>query len=175
MNNRKNWQDPKYWKNRVESFTGSKLYYTIYASSKEKFQRVTEDFKKIISKHIKGKVLDIGCGYGRISPWIKDYTGIDISPDLIEIAKREYPEKEFWVGDAKNLPFKDKEFDWAICAGFKGSMRELVSEEEWLKADKEIRRVAKQILVLQYRTSDEYEILESNETAYKNFKLDDIK
>jgi ubiquinone/menaquinone biosynthesis C-methylase UbiE len=61
------------------------------------------------------KVLDLGCGNGR---WYKvfkekkvDYFGIDNSEKLIEIAKENFPEAKFFVGDALNLPFQDDFFD----------------------------------------------------------------
>ena len=60
------------------------------------------------------KILDLGCGNGR---WYKifkekkvDYFGLDNSEKLIEIAKENFPEAKFFVGDALNLPFPDNFF-----------------------------------------------------------------
>lgn len=61
-------------------------------------------------------VLSLGCGSGIDSHSLKKKgasrsVGIDISKKLIEIAKREYPDCEFIVGDMEKLPFGDAEFD----------------------------------------------------------------
>lgn len=70
-----------------------------------------------LKKEIKGKkVLDLGCGSG---PFIKELLslgakkvkGIDLSKGLIEIARKENPEVEFYVGNAERTPFKKNEFD----------------------------------------------------------------
>ena len=47
-------------------------------------------------------VADIGCGPGRITPYLAglglDVFGIDLSPGMIEVARREHPELRFEVG-----------------------------------------------------------------------------
>jgi len=59
------------------------------------------------------KVLDLGCGNGRYFQFLKntDYTGIDKSEKLIQIAKKKYPKGRFEVGDALDLKLKDSLFD----------------------------------------------------------------
>lgn len=60
-------------------------------------------------------VLDVACGTGVL---ISDYlersvhsvTGIDISPEMLKIAKQKYPQAEFILNDAEKTEF-DKEFD----------------------------------------------------------------
>jgi len=64
----------------------------------------------------KKKVLDLGCGSGPFSKKLlslgaKKVKGIDLSEGLIEIAKKENPKLEFYVGDAQKTPFKNSEFD----------------------------------------------------------------
>lgn len=54
------------------------------------------------------KLLDIGCGTGVLAPYVAemgaDYTGIDISPKLIQTAKRYHSDSgEFFVMDARKL------------------------------------------------------------------------
>jgi len=61
------------------------------------------------------KVLDLGCGNGRLFQIFKDininYTGVDSSGKLIEIAKKTYPSATFLVADALRLPFSTNYFD----------------------------------------------------------------
>ena len=72
-----------------------------------------------LSDHTKegDRVLDIGCGNGRLFPLIKKgtahYTGIDYSEGLIREAKHLHPDGKFVVGDATKLPFADNIFDIA--------------------------------------------------------------
>ena len=68
------------------------------------------------------KVLDVGCGEGRLLQGIKTphYTGIDFSPTLLEIAKKRYPKRKFLLRDIttqkgwKGLKEHDKIFCVAV-------------------------------------------------------------
>ncbi len=69
------------------------------------------------------KVLDLGCGYGRISTRLSDkahkVVGIDISKDNIDLAKvlcKDSKNCNFYVMDAIDLKFTNNEFDLTICA-----------------------------------------------------------
>lgn len=51
------------------------------------------------------KVLDLGCGLGDFASYLDskgldiDYTGVDINPNLIELAKEHHPDKKFICAD----------------------------------------------------------------------------
>jgi ubiquinone/menaquinone biosynthesis C-methylase UbiE len=61
--------------------------------------------------------LDVGTGTGRGAEAIVDrfpdarVTGVDVSPGMIEEARRRVPGASFELGDASNLPFDDGSFD----------------------------------------------------------------
>jgi ubiquinone/menaquinone biosynthesis C-methylase UbiE len=61
------------------------------------------------------KILDIGCGNGRLYEAIKDkkieYAGIDNSEQLIEKAREKHQSVVFQIADALSLPFEDGKFD----------------------------------------------------------------
>lgn len=62
-----------------------------------------------------GRILDIACGYGRDSKHFNDkgfdVTGIDISVEGISMAKSQYSNVEFMVGDILHLPFPNESFN----------------------------------------------------------------
>lgn len=64
---------------------------------------------------INSKVLDLGCGSGRLYSVLKekriDYLGVDFSQELINQAILEYPEANFKLADVLNLPQDLKDFD----------------------------------------------------------------
>lgn len=65
------------------------------------------------------KILDLGCGNGRLYKYLKDitdvnYTGVDNSEELIKIARNNHPEAKFEVGDCLDLPYGDQSFDMVI-------------------------------------------------------------
>lgn len=67
--------------------------------------------------------LDIGCaagGFNRImksfNPGLR-YVGVDIIPQFIELAKRAYPDSEFYVGDGVDLPFASNSFELVFSTG----------------------------------------------------------
>ena len=61
------------------------------------------------------RVLEIGCGVGRWADFINrrgaSYTGIDISQNMVDIAKKRAPEAEFFKMSADALDFGDESFD----------------------------------------------------------------
>ena len=67
-------------------------------------------------------LLDCGCGTAPMLSLLKDkypekrYTGIDLTPKMIEVAKAKNMQGvELVVGDCENLPFEDDSFDAVIC------------------------------------------------------------
>jgi ubiquinone/menaquinone biosynthesis C-methylase UbiE len=86
--------------------------------------------KRLLSRTIRRKrtrsILDVGCGLGRLSLWlaprVKTIIGVDISSEMISVAKRRtatlnLPNAEFLVTDGRTLPFEDDHFDLIICIG----------------------------------------------------------
>ncbi|MBX5333757.1 SAM-dependent methyltransferase [Rhodococcus sp. 05-2256-B2] len=58
-----------------------------------------------------GGVLEVGCGTGRIADQLHrlglDVAGIDLSPNMIEVAQREHPHLRFGVGSMEALDAGD--------------------------------------------------------------------
>ncbi len=98
-----------------------------FDQTRKKYSPELEDLKKYIIPN--EKVLDLGCGNGRLyeifsaqgrpaSGWSGiNYVGVDFSENLIEIAKQKYG-NHFETADILNLPFSNENFDsvWSIAA-----------------------------------------------------------
>ncbi len=90
------------------------------------------------------KVLDLGCGNGRLLQIFKeidiDYTGVDSSEKLVEIAKKLYPNAKFQVADALHPPFPTNHFDKIYSIAV---LHHIPSEELRLKFLEGVKRVLK--------------------------------
>ena len=102
------------------------------------------------------KLLDVGCGTGiSMSVWNCECTGIDPSSELIDIAKKKYPKKNFVVGVAEKLPFPDKSFDIVT------SITAVHNFTDIRQAFSEIKRVCKdRVVITALRKSKKIEEIE---------------
>ena len=67
------------------------------------------------------KVLDIACGAGFSSNMLSKYykvTGTDLSPGVLEYAKKHYKNVKFQVEDARRMSFKSEIFDAVMACAF---------------------------------------------------------
>ncbi|WP_431220234.1 class I SAM-dependent DNA methyltransferase [Leifsonia xyli] len=66
-----------------------------------------------------GAVGDLGCGPGRIAGYLAergmDVVGIDLSPRMVEVARRDHPAVRFEVGSMAALPFGEGELAGALA------------------------------------------------------------
>lgn len=153
-------QEESFWKERIDDAKEiGQLHYSVYNANKHIWDNIVYTHEAIINKEVSGKVLDAGCGYGRLSETIDDYVGVDFSKDFIDLAMEKYPDKHFHQASLKKLPFEDNSFDWAICVSIKGMIIANEGGDEWDEMEKELKRVAKKILILEYSSPGEYEII----------------
>ena len=67
-------------------------------------------------------VLDVGCGFGDMYGYLcragidVDYTGVDLCPDFLEIARRRHPDACFVAADFEEAKIEGH-FDWAFESG----------------------------------------------------------
>jgi len=90
------------------------------------------------------KILDLGCGNARFLPFFEearvDYVGVDVCPELIEIAKQKYPKRKFYIQNAQNLSFPNNFFDKVYSIAV---LHHIPSEQFRIQFLKEARRVLK--------------------------------
>lgn len=91
------------------------------------------------------RVLDIGCGTGRVTHPLSEMgyevTGVDVSEPMVAEARSIYPHLDFVVGDATDLQFRDAAFDYVTFSYY--GLDYVHPEPERLRALREIRRVLK--------------------------------
>jgi len=73
----------------------------------------------ILTADLGTDVGDIGCGTGRLEPYLAvrglSPRGIDLSPEMIRVARRDYPGFSFDVADVRELPFDDASLAGVVC------------------------------------------------------------
>jgi len=79
-------------------------------------------------------VLEVGCGTGELIASIKGKkkTGIDFSPNMIEIAQQNFPSVEFKVMNAEDLQLNEK-YDLIILSNLVGFLEDIQAVFEQLK------------------------------------------
>lgn len=108
-----------------------------YASVRDAYDTVAEDYAALIpdtrpeaaldlamvdafvaAVRPGGRVLDAGCGAGRMSRYLADRSvaveGVDLSPGMVAMARRDHPDLRFDVGSISDLPYDDGSFDGVL-------------------------------------------------------------
>ena len=85
--------------------------------NREKNRLELEYFVNRLPPH--GHILDAGCGAGEpVAKYLVEHgfqvTGIDVSPNILEIAKKQVPGGTFLEGDMTRLTFPDQYFDGIV-------------------------------------------------------------
>ena len=61
---------------------------------------------------------DVGSGSGRLAPYLAglglEPTGVDLSPEMVRVARRDHPGFPFEVADVRDLPFADASLDGVL-------------------------------------------------------------
>jgi len=139
----------------------------------ESYKRWFETEKEYLIKNIKknSKVLDIGCGNGRIikiiAPMTNNIVGIDNERKAVNDSKnnlKNYPQIRILLSDSKKLPFEDDSFDFVVC------MATLVNFGKYkIEALNEMRRVIKKegYIIIDVFSDDAFD---ERIKIYKKFK-----
>lgn len=77
-------------------------------------------YNKVLKKYGCKRILEIGCGSGNLAPYFVesdyDYAGVDLSQDMLDIAKKVEPKAKYLQADMRNLKLR-KKFDAVLITG----------------------------------------------------------
>lgn len=107
----------------VKEFTkAAEVYESDHAGVYNMCKKDYPDVLAELEKEPFSDLLDCGCGSGPMLTLLhekypeKHYTGIDLTPKMIEVAKaKNMKNVDLVVGDCENLPFEAESFDVVIC------------------------------------------------------------
>ena len=104
----------------------------LYWSSQEiqfiRFKKLSE----ILPRNQDCSILDVGCGFGDLKAYLQqqgfdiDYTGIDLSEDMVRSAGFQYPSINVKQGDLFDFNPAEKQFDFVLLSG---ALNEVVETE----------------------------------------------
>lgn len=90
-----------------------------YDETRQADSEITGQLITLLQPRPEARYLDIGCGSGNYTHALFMQSvlieGIDISPTMLEKARKKYPYMAFHQGDATELLFADQTYDGAIC------------------------------------------------------------
>jgi ubiquinone/menaquinone biosynthesis C-methylase UbiE len=103
----------------------------------------TKQLNEALGNYHAEKSLEVGAGYGRLTPWIKDYStthyAIEPEAELFETAKELNPNIKFYKAKVQKLPFADSTFDLVVT----WTVLQHVPPVNLRQAVNEIKRVSK--------------------------------
>jgi SAM-dependent methyltransferase len=73
----------------------------------------------VVDADLGTEVADVGCGTGRLEPFLAarglSPRGVDLSPEMVRLARRDHPGFDFAVADVRDLPFGDASLAGVVC------------------------------------------------------------
>ncbi len=129
----------------------------------------------------KSRVIDLGCGDGRDTRYMKekgaDVVGIDLSRSMVNLARKEDPENAFLQQDIRDTVFPDDTFQGAWASA---SLTNL-PKSELSKAEKEIYRIVEPggILAFSFKEGEgegfEESVVEGHERYCSYYTLEELE
>lgn len=93
--------------------------YNVFSESAN--ARLVDSFVRLSGLAPGARVIDLGCGSGTFTHLLKQRgyaaAGLDISPKLLELARRNYPDLQFDEGDVEALPYEEASVDGVLLSG----------------------------------------------------------
>jgi len=156
-------------------YTKLAKYYDLLAPSTTKQECIFLDkiFQKFGNGQIR-KVLDLGCGTGRHTSLLQKMgykvTGIDLSDQMLDMARQKSPASIFLKMDFCSPEFEENFFDASICMW--STIGYILEEEKFKEFIKNVAKVTKKIFVFS-STNHEKEDFQTDEKSEKVILIPD--
>lgn len=141
--------------------------YLVPSTTKEECSYLDNVFKKFSKGQI-SKILDLGCGTGRHTSFLQkmDYkvTGIDLSTQMLEVARRRSPDSTFIKMNFIYPEFDNNFFDASICMW--STIGYILDSEKFREFAKNVSEVTKELFVFS-STNHESDSFQPNEIVEK--------
>ncbi len=106
-------------------------------------------------RDLHGNVLDVACGTGDMVQELQKrgcrVTGVDLSEEMLTIAKSKAPTATYMIADAEHLPFENDCFDAVTCAF---GVRNFVHLEQGLSEMLRVLKPGGRMVILELATPD---------------------
>jgi ubiquinone/menaquinone biosynthesis C-methylase UbiE len=93
--------------------------YNVFSESAN--ARLIDSFVRLSGLEPGARVIDLGCGSGTFTYLLKQRgyaaAGLDMSPKLLQLARRKYPDLQFDEGDVEALPYEEASVDGVLLSG----------------------------------------------------------
>lgn len=149
-------ESPAYWASQLAKAQEDNSW--LFGIRAEDLALVLRRTETMLRQYPGDRILDAGCGVGGLLTSLYSaglsgiqYTGVDYCPEMVQFARRAWRRHRFEVADIRDLPFPDGCFDVAFCRGVEGSVRTLLSNQDWRRMEMEMKRVAKVVVVMNQR------------------------
>jgi ubiquinone/menaquinone biosynthesis C-methylase UbiE len=102
------------------------------AKNKYYYSLLNKQYRYFIPEH--KKVFEIGCSTGDLLNFLNPSygLGIDLSSEMVKIAKNKYPHLTFYAGDISTIKY-DEPFDYIVLSGILGEVSDIQTFLESLK------------------------------------------
>lgn len=85
----------------------------------------------LLERTAPGAALDVGCGSGRHSRRLvelgHDVVGIDVTPEMLSLARRNVPQATFIEAEMREMPVGDERFNLVVCGLALSHLRDLAA------------------------------------------------
>ncbi len=150
----------EFWHNRLAKHPSDPRR-LLWDGTDEAWDRMEAEHRTVLARtfkdHPNWSVLDCGCGYGRLldlmpTDWHGAYLGVDVSPDLLKIARERHPGRGFVQCDLNYLyqvVKPERRFHIAVFVMVRHMMLRDLGEPYWVSVVAEVNKVAERVLCLE--------------------------
>lgn len=158
--------DPAYWKDKLyDSLRSMERHRAIYNGSKDEFDKIEAYQRDVLRKFVGARtsIVDFGCGYGRLLDlvprwWRGSYVGYDVSPDLIDVARRIWPTREFIVRDLVNDAIEPRpQCDLSVALWMRSMFLRNGQEHAFLRLLAQMQYASRKVLLIDEDTFHVYD------------------